>query len=116
MAFIIKKIQEYFWNITISEPVDGGFADFKVRVKFKMLKQERIDEIIKNEAEEDADILNEVLVGWDEQSFKDEQGNSIEFTPDNKDLILSVPFVRAALLKGFFASIAGKQGKIKAKN
>lgn len=116
MAFIIKKIQEYFWNITISEPVDGGFSDQKVRVKFKMLKQERIDEIIKNEAEEDADILDEVLVGWDEQSFKDEQGNNLVFSQENKDLVLSVPFVRTAMVKGFFASIAGKKQAVKTKN
>lgn len=116
MAFIIKKLQEYFWNITISEPVDGGFVDQKVSVKFKMLKQDRIDEIIKDEAEEDADILDDVLIGWGEQSFKDEQGNNLLFSQENKDLILSVPFVRTALVKGFFASIAGKQGKIKAKN
>ena len=48
MAFVIKKEKSYIWPITISEPVDGGsFNDQKVRVKFKMLAQSRIDEIIK---------------------------------------------------------------------
>jgi hypothetical protein len=117
MSYIIKKIKQYFWPITISEPADGGgFIDKKVRVQFKMLPQERIDEIIKNEAEEDADILRDILVGWDDQAFKDEDGNSLVFNEENKDLVLSVPFVRSAMLKGFFESIAGKQGKLKAKN
>lgn len=114
MAFVIKKDKSYTWPVTISEPVDGGgFNDQKVRVKFKMLKQERIDEVVKNEAEEDADILRDVLIGWDEEAFKDEAGNAIQFNEDNKDLILSVPFVRGALIKAFFESVAGKAYKRK---
>jgi len=78
-----------------------------------MLSQGRIDEIVKNEAEEDADILNDVLIGWDDGTFKDESGSDLLFNEDNKDLILSVPYVRGALVKGFFESIAGKQFKRK---
>ena len=78
MAFILKKDKSYTWPVTISEPIDGGtFNDQKVRVKFKMLAQARIDEIIKNEAEQDADILSDVLIGWDEDAFKDELGTAI---------------------------------------
>ena len=114
MAFIIKKDKSYTWPVTISEPVDGGtFNDQKVRVKFKMLSQGRIDEVVKNEAEEDADILTDVLIGWDDGVFKDESGADLVFNEENKDLILSVPFVRGALIKGFFESIAGKAFKRK---
>ncbi len=114
MSFVIKKEKSYIWPCTISEPIDGGgFNDQKVRVKFKMLSQARIDEIIKNEAEQDADILVDVLIGWDDEAFKDETGNNLPFNVDNKDLILSVPFVRNALIKGFFESVAGKQFKRK---
>lgn len=114
MAFVIKKDKNYTWPITISEPVDGGaFNDQKVRVKFKMLSQARIDEVVKDEAEQDADILKDVLVGWDDEAFKDESGAAIPFNEDNKDLILSVPFVRGALVKGFFESISGKAAKRK---
>lgn len=114
MSFIIKKEKSYLWPIVISEPVDnGGFNDQKVRVKFKMLSQSRIDEVVKNEAEEDADILRDVLIGWEDDAFKDETGANLPFNEDNKDLVLSVPFVRSALVKGFFESIAGKAFKRK---
>jgi hypothetical protein len=114
MAFVIKKDKSYLWPCVISEPVDGGgFNDQKVRVKFKMLTQSRIDEVVKNEAEEDADILSDVLIGWDDEAFKDETGAALAFNQENKDLILSVPFVRGALIKGFFESIAGKAFKRK---
>ena len=114
MAFVIKKDKSYTWPVTISEPVDGGaFNDQKVRVKFKMLSQGRIDEVIRNEAEQDADILTDVLIGWDDGAFNDESGATLAFNEDNKELILSVPFIRGALVKGFFDSIAGKQFKRK---
>ena len=114
MAFVIKKDKSYTWPVTISEPVDGGtFNDQKVKVKFLMLPQARIDEIVKNEAELDADILNDVLIGWDDDAFKDELLSFLPFNEENKALILSVPFVRTALVKGFFESIAGKQFKRK---
>jgi len=54
-----------------------------------------------------------VLVGWDEEAFKDETGANIPFNEDNKDLVLSVPYVRSALVKGFFESISGKAFKRK---
>ena len=114
MAFVIKKEKSYTWPITISEPTDGGqFNHQKVSIKFKMLSQDRINDIVKNDNEEDADILTEVLIGWDEGTFKDESGNDLAFNADNKELILSVPYVRNGLVKGFFDSISGKQFKRK---
>jgi hypothetical protein len=114
MGFVVKKDKSYTWPCTISEPVDGGtFNDQKVKVKFKMLSQTRIDEIVKNEAEEDADILSEVIIGWDAEAFRDETGEVLEYNDDNRDLILSVPFVRSALIKGFFESVSGKAFKRK---
>ena len=115
MAFIIKKEKSYSWPITIQEPVSGGqFENQKITVKFKMLSQSRIDDIVKNTEELDEDILKDVLIGWDDEAFKNEEGIPIPFTAENQSLILSVPFVRIALVKGFFASIAGKE--IKRKN
>lgn len=114
MAFIIKKEKHYNWPVVISEPVDGGsFNDQRVRVTFKMLNQQRIDEVIKNEAEEDADILRDVLVNWEDGAFKDENNVNLPFTEDSKDLVLSIPFVRSALVKAFFESISGKAFKRK---
>jgi hypothetical protein len=114
MAFVIKKDKNYGWPVTIAEPKDGGgFNEQKVNLKFKMLPQSRIDEVIKNEAEEDADILSDVLVGWDDEAFKDEAGNALPFNAENKALVLSVPFVRNSMIKGYFDSINGKAYKRK---
>ena len=114
MAFVIKKDKSYTWPVTISEPVDGGaFNDQKVRVKFKMLSQDRINELVRNEAEQDESFLDNVLIGWDEGAFKNEDGSDLLFNDDNKELVISVPYVKGALVKGFFDSIAGRQFKRK---
>jgi hypothetical protein len=114
MAFVIKKDKTYSWPITIAEPKDGGgFNEQKVNLRFKVLPQTRIDQVIKNEAEDDADILSEVLVGWDDESFKDEAGTALLFNAENKALVLSVPYVRNSMIKGYFDSINGKAFKRK---
>ena len=109
MAFKLKTSKTYTWPCTISEPKDGGgFDDFKVSIEFKMLSQQRIDQIVKNETQDDEDILSEVVSGWDGNQFTDESGATMPFNDENLRAVLSVPYVRNGLIKGFFASIAGK--------
>lgn len=113
MAFTIKKTKTYTWPCTISEPQDGGgFIDYKAPVKFKQISQERIDAAVREEADEgNTNVLDEVLIGWGDDVFKDESGTAIPYSEDNRREILSVPYVRLGILKGFFASNAGKKSK-----
>jgi hypothetical protein len=114
MALVIQQDKSYNWPVNVSEPMDGGtFKEHKIGVRFKMLSQDRLNEIIKNDNEEDEDVLNEILVGWDNEAFKDGNGNSLPFNEENKALILSVPFVRKGLIDGFRDSLAGKAYKRK---
>ena len=114
MAFVIKKEQTVTCICTISEPADGGgFNDFKVPLKFKILKQERIDDVIRNDADDDVNIMTEVLVGWDDGVFKDEAGANMPFNDENKRLVLSIPYVRSSMVKAFFITVSGKQAKRK---
>lgn len=114
MALVIKKTKTFTWPVKILEPKDGGgFNEQKVRIKFNMIPQERIDEIIKNESEDDSDVLDEIVAGWDDEAFKDENGNSLTFNVENKALILSVPYVRTGMIAGFFEAASGKAAKKK---
>jgi hypothetical protein len=114
MAFVVKKDLTVTCICTISEPADGGgFNDYKVPLKFKILSQARIDDIIRNDAEDDVNIMDEVLVGWDDGVFKDEAGVSLPFNDENKRLVLSIPYIRNSMMKAFFTTVAGKQAKRK---
>lgn len=114
MAFVIKKSKTLDVNCSISEPNNaGGFDSFKVPLTFNLLSQARIDAIIRNDAEDDANIMDEVLCGWGAGAFKTEDGIDLPFTPENKAMVLDVPYVRNSMMQCFFTSIAGKKARVK---
>lgn len=114
MALKISQTKNAFrCKVIISEPVDNGFEDQTVYVRFKVVPQSRIDEVVRNENDDDKDILDEVLTGWDESAFRDDAESPILFTPENKTLILDVPYVRTALIKAYFQALNGKDYKRK---
>lgn len=95
--------------VTISEPVDNGHLDQKINVSFKIIPQSRINQVIKGELDDNEDILDEVLVGWDDNAFNDDDGNALPYNADNKKLVLDVPYVRTALTQAYFKAINGKE-------
>jgi hypothetical protein len=114
MAFVIKKNKTLSVLCTITEPNNvGGFDHFRVTLTFMLLSQARIDAIIANVNDDDINVMDEVLIGWENDSFKDEQGNDLPFTAENKALVLDVPYVRNSMVQCFFSSIAGKKAKTK---
>lgn len=115
MAFVISKSTTFNWPITILSPKDGGnFDHFKATVKYNNLKQSRIDEILKNEAYDDEDILPEVVAGWDNDQFADADGKPLLFeNEDDRHAVFNVTIVRNAMIKGYFESQNGKRFKRK---
>jgi hypothetical protein len=114
MALKISKEKASFrCAVTIYEPVDNGHSESKVQVRFKVIAQSRIDAVINNDLDEDEDILQEVLVGWDENAFQDESGAPLLYNDENKKLVLDVPYVRTSLMKEYFKSLNGKDYKRK---
>jgi len=94
--------------VTISEPVDNGYIDQKISVQFKIIPQSRINQVVKGELDESEDIMDEVLVGWDDQAFRDDSDMPIPYNAETKKIVLDVPYVRTALTKAYFQAINGK--------
>jgi hypothetical protein len=114
MAFVIKKNQTLAVFCTISEPNSvGGFSTYKVPLIFKLISQGRIDAIIRNDNDDDINIMDEILVGWEVGAFSNEDGTDIPFNEENKTLVLDVPYIRNSMVQAFFTSIAGKKAKAK---
>jgi hypothetical protein len=114
MAFVIKKNKTLPVTCVITEPNSvGGFDSYKVPLTFMLLSQARIDAIIANVNDDDLNVMDEVLVGWGDGAFKDEQGSDLPFNPENKVLVLDIPYVRNSMMQCFFTSIAGKKAKTK---
>ncbi|TAL50035.1 MAG: hypothetical protein EPN89_05380 [Methylovulum sp.] len=110
---ISKEVNQFRCDVIVSVPVDKGHSDQKITVKFKVLPQSRIQQVIDDELNDGEDILDEVLVGWDDGAFKDDDDAPLLYNDDNKKLILDVPYVRSALIKAYFKAINGKEYKRK---
>jgi len=125
MAFVLKQSASYSWPVSVKLPADGGkFEKQTFDAEFKRLPQARINEIqaevqarIKaaenNELLEggitDQSIAAEILVGW--SGIVDDEGDEIAFTNANRDQLLDVPTVAAAVILSYFDSIAGNKAK-----
>lgn len=114
MAFVIKKNKTLNISCAITEPNNvGGFDSYKVPLIFALLSQARIDAIIANVNDDDINVMDEVLIGWGEGAFRNEDGTDLPFNAENKALVLDVPYVRNSMVQAFFTSIAGKKAKSK---
>ena len=127
-GFVVKKENAFRWPVKISVPMDGGkFKDIKVYVKFLIKDVDYIKDL-QNQLNELADsdnqvqdvsdligsVLDDVLIGWDDGAFQNEDGSPIAFNDDNKDMILELPPVRRAIWEEYLNVIGG--GKHKQKN
>jgi hypothetical protein len=96
----------YTWPVTVSIPANGGkYTKATLTAEFQALDQDRIDAIIGGEAEIDADLLTECLVGW--KGVQDADGAELPVSDEGRVRLLKIPYVRSALVRAFFESISG---------
>lgn len=117
--FKIAGSEHYFTNVAVKVPDGNGkYILHKFDAKFRRLSTTEIDEVYRRinkdklrENEEllsDTELLHDVMVGW--RGVLDQDGNEIEFTPENLDKLLEVFPVRPTLAQAWFDSLqAGKQ-------
>ena len=96
----------YTWPVTVAIPQNGGtFTKAGFSAEFKALPQHRINAIVGGEAEIDADLLTECLVGW--KNVQSADGSEMAFSDENLAKLLDIAYVRVALVRAFFDSING---------
>ncbi|MBC7859196.1 MAG: hypothetical protein H7Z39_10555 [Burkholderiaceae bacterium] len=128
---------QFYWTPVNVEMLDenGKKKTFIFKAKFRRLSREELDDLSERleksrkaalkkaqaEAEgkelevdesdtlTDAKVIEETLIGW--ADVTDENGQKLEFNPDNLALLLNVNPVRPTLAKTFFATTYGAAGK-----
>lgn len=104
--FVLKKDHSFTWPVHVGIPVDDGKYDVKTfSVKFEAIDQDRITDLLTGS---DGDLLKEVVTGWSD--YAGIQGNEIPFSDEERDKLLKIPYVRAAMVKAFFEAINGVKG------
>ena len=113
MAFVLKQGDSYKWPVSHDMPVDGGkHARYTFDAEFKRITQSRIremGELIENNEITEADLVSEVLLGW--EGINDEDGNAIKYSQKALSLVIDVPMLATSISKAFFDSIAGAKRK-----
>lgn len=111
--FKIVQPTEYSWGITVELPADGGRIEKQTfDGVFKRVTQTRLGEIqksIEQNEMRDVDLAREVLIGW--KGVIDSSGEEVPFTESNRDQLLDIPMVAAAVVIAFMQSIAGIKRK-----
>ncbi len=122
-SFVVKKENTFRWPVKIPMPVDGGkFTTIKIHVNYLMKDvdyvkglQERLadladsDSQVKDVSEIIMEVLDDVLIGWDDGAFQNEDGSPIVFNDDNKEMVLNIPQVRKAVWEEYLNVIGGGQ-------
>lgn len=96
MAFIVKKVSDYFWPVKYDEPdTDSGVHITQTfDAKFKRLPSSRYKELLGMKGACDEIFVAEILVGW--RGIQNDDGSEIPFSKEKKaELIDRSGFARA---------------------
>jgi hypothetical protein len=107
--FKIVSSAEFSWPIKVQVPVDGRHAEQVFSARFKKVDRDRLVELQSGDPDAEEAFLSEVVVGW--EGVGDEQGNPLPFTPENRRLLLNVPYARTAVIEGYFEALGGRRRK-----
>lgn len=103
--FKLSTHHSYIWPVSVQTPVNGGkFAKATFDATFKVISQERIDAIVRG-GNVDSELLSEVIQDW--KGVQDDEDNELPFSEGARDRLLSVPYVRAALVDAYLDSLSG---------
>lgn len=111
--FKIAATPTYTAEVKVDVPTDNGKTVQRVfQAKFKRPTQSELDNIYKriNDKElTDHALIDEVMVGWD--GVADEEGNALEFSPENLVALLEIHPTRPTIVQRFFDTVHGSQRK-----
>lgn len=97
---LAKTVDEktVMWPVKARMPKDNGrFEVLEFKAKFKLLAKSAIDAM---RDLPDADLLREVVVGWDEQVV-DDTGQPVPFSDEARAIMLEPVWLRVALNDAF---------------
>lgn len=113
MFQLIQQSESIKWPVKVDlVDANGGVIQRSFKAKFKRLSQEEIDAAIAATLDgslSDQEHAQNILVGWDE--INDEDGNPLEFTPDNRDKVLNIHPVRPSIIEAWFECVKARKKK-----
>lgn len=105
--FIFEKLTEISWPVVIHVPRDGGkFDKVSVTIRYKRFTDTEKETLLKSSATI-AELLGNVVVGWNSGDFGRPDGTTIEYSHESLIEMIDVDYVCRAMHQGFHLANAG---------
>lgn len=103
-----KPSPSYFAPVTVAFPVDvDKYHEETFVAEFKRMTRDEIAAVEKGSGGDTAAFVRSVMVGWRDVTDAD-TGEQVPFTPAALDQLLQAPPVALAVMRDFYASLAGR--------
>ena len=112
--FVLTDDYTYLWPVKVAVPTSGEHKTQEFEARFRLVSTERAKELFGDIAavpsgERLDAFLREALVGW--TGVSGESGGELAFTEENRDRLIGIPYVCAALSEAYGESISGRAEK-----
>lgn len=109
MAFIVKKVTNYFWPVKYDEPSNGTFDTQTFDAEFKRLSASRYKKLLNAKDTNDELFCTEVLIGW--KGIQDESGAEIPYSETKKAEFIDRSGFARAVSVAYIESVNGQKIK-----
>ena len=106
MAMKKTKNPTFTHNVEVRRPVDGGFKDESLTVRFLALPVDRLEEFNLFTTDGTTDYLKTIVVGWGDDYLGDDD-KPIPFSDAERDELINDPPVRRALVETYAKALSG---------
>lgn len=107
MALRIAKKPTFSASVEVFTPNDRcGHDRSTLTVRFHRTARDELDELRKIPQ---VDVLRRKVAGWDD--FQDEEGNNLEFTPENLETLLNIPEATYGIAVAFWEAVVKAKEK-----
>lgn len=103
--FIVTHEPQFTHSVTVRVPVDGGYEDQKCKATFRVLPVEEAGAFDLTDGAASTAFLRRVVVSMDELEGPDKQ--PVQWNDGVRDGLFSLPYVRSALTRTYFAAVGG---------
>lgn len=102
--FEITDTLKVNWPVDVKKPIDGGKTlTQRFTAQFEIIDTEQLQQAIV-----DGDHLERVLIGWGDD-IKGADGQPLPYTAENKQALLRIPYVRAAVMNAWVEASSGRE-------
>jgi len=109
MAFKVVQERQFTHRVRIFTPVDGGHKEESVKVTYRVIDTEQVEGFDLGSVEDTTEFLRAVIVRIDEVLAED--NSPLPYNDELRDALVKVPYVRAAIGRGYFEGIGkGRKG------